>query len=258
MSKKTKKIWTIKNISSKPIWRNLFFIRSFLKSNSSWYIFFLILIIFAYNNSEKIIKSNQKPFLIKKIVFDGNEHVPDVLLLKASGLKYKTNILLPNLHEIKTKLENISWIKSAIIQRKFPNEIYIRISERTPIAILQSKYKLYLIDSEGIVLEHDGIGNFNNLPIVVGEGAETEANYLLQCLEKFSKIRKQLVFAIRIGKRRWNIKINRGIVVKLPERGITQALQILEEISDSNGFFNKDIASIDIRMLDRVIITKRQ
>jgi cell division protein FtsQ len=200
--------------------------------------------------------SNSK-FCIKKIEFDGNERVSDALLLKTSGLNYKSGIFSCSIRDVKDKLESITWIKSVAVQRKLPDTIYVRVAERTPIAILQSKYKLYLIDSDGKILETDGVGNFNNLPIVAGEGAEKEADQLLRCLDKFTKIRKQLVFAVRIGKRRWNIKINRGVTVKLPESGIMNALGILEEISDGNGFFNDDIDTIDLRILDRVTVTKK-
>jgi cell division protein FtsQ len=133
----------------------------------------------------------------------------------------------------------------------------VRIDERVPIAIFQSKYKLYLVDADGVVLEHDGIGNFDNLPIVLGDGAEKEAVHLLYCLDKFPLLRKQLVFAQRVGKRRWDIRINRGIIVKLPERSIQQALSILSELSDSEGFFSDNIKLIDLRMLDRVIVSRK-
>ncbi|MDR0753084.1 MAG: FtsQ-type POTRA domain-containing protein [Holosporaceae bacterium] len=210
----------------------------------------------AYFYFDKITKSQNTLFCVKKIEFDGHERVPEVLLLKVSRLKYKSNIFALPISKVKERLENISWIKSVIVQRKLPDMIYIRIAERTPIAILQSKRKLYLIDTEGKILEHDGIGNLGDLPIVIGDSAEKEADRLFSCLDKFPKIRKQLVFARRIGKRRWNIKINKGITVKLPEKGIMYALGILEEISDGNGFFNGDISVIDLRMLDRVIVTK--
>ncbi|MDR2782163.1 MAG: FtsQ-type POTRA domain-containing protein [Holosporaceae bacterium] len=203
------------------------------------------------------LKAKNSDFCIKKVEFDGNERVSDVLLLKTSGLKYKSNIFSHSVQDVKDKLESITWIKSATVQRKLPDTIYVRVAERTPIAILQSKYKLYLIDQDGKILENDGVGNFGNLPIVVGEGAEKEFDQLLRCLDRFHKIRKQLVFAVRIGRRRWNIKINKGITVKLPESGVMHALGILEEISDDNGFFNEDIESIDLRMLDRVIVTKK-
>ncbi|MDR1375758.1 MAG: FtsQ-type POTRA domain-containing protein [Holosporaceae bacterium] len=210
----------------------------------------------VYFNWDKILKGKSDVFCIKKIEFDGNERVSDILLLKTSGLRYKSNILAPSLEAVKKRLEDVAWIRSAVIQRRLPDKIYVMVSERIPIAILQLKHKLYLVDADGKILENDGIGSFSNLPIVIGEGAEKEVSKFLDCIEKFPRIRKQLVFAIRIGKRRWNIKINKGITVRLPEKGITNAMRILEEISDSNGFFNEDISTIDLRMLDRVIITK--
>jgi cell division protein FtsQ len=209
-----------------------------------------------YFNQDKILKNKSDVFCIKKIEFDGNERVSDILLLKTSGLRYRSNILAPSLETVKKRLENIAWIRSAVIQRRLPDKIYVMVSERIPIAILQLKHKLYLVDADGKILENDGIGSFNNLPIVIGEGAEKEAARFLDCLEKFPQLRKQLVFAIRVGKRRWNMKINKGITVKLPEKGVANAMRILEEISDSNGFFNEGISIIDLRMLDRVIITK--
>jgi len=244
--------------SYKSFFRHICILCSPIKSNLCLTILFFGGIYAAvFFSADKIVKMETDRFCVKKVEFDGNDHVPEILLLKKSGVKYKTNILLQSIADIKRRLEGISWIKSAVVQRKFPDKICIRVAERIPIAILQSKYKLYLVDSEGVVLEHDGIGDFSNLPIVVGEGAEKEAAQLLKFLDKFPKIRKQLVFAVRIGRRRWNIKINRGITVKLPERGVIQALGILDEISDNNGFFFDDIVSIDLRLLDRIIVNRK-
>ena len=128
-----------------------------------------------YFNSEKISKAGSDRFRIKKIDFDGNDRVPEILLLKTSGLRYRSNIFSASLENVKSRLENIAWIRSAIVQRKFPDTIYIRVAERIPIAILQSKHKLYLVDADGVVLENDGIGDFDNLPIVIGQDAEKEA-----------------------------------------------------------------------------------
>lgn len=203
--------------------------------------------------SSKILKE----FNVSKIEFDGNEHVPDVLLLKTANLKYQTNVFSIPIDEVKKKLEKISWIKSVSVQRKLPGKIYVRIVERTPIAILQSNHKLYLLDIEGKILEHNKIGNFENLPILVGEDAEKAAKYFLFVLNKSPKFLKQLAFATYVGKRRWNITINKGITVKLPEKHLSHAMRILEEISDDNGFFNDDIAEIDLRIIDRVVLKKK-
>ena len=230
-------------------------ILSLFKSN-----LFLIFLTIAVGTGvwfyEKPIKIPSE-FKIEKIEFDGQEHVSEVLLLKASGLRYKKNIFDVSIDDVKRKLEQIAWIKSASVQRKLPNKISVRVAERVPIAIYQFNYKLHLLDVDGKVLENDGIGNFDNLPIIVGEGAEKVARQFLYVLEKFPKIQNQLVFAVYVGKRRWNMKINKGIVVKLPEKHLGYAMQILDELADENGFFNDDIQEIDLRILDRVIVKKK-
>ncbi len=229
---------------------------SVIKSNLFWFVLTISGIFFVCNNTN-FINKGFPGFVIKKIEFDGNEKVPEALLYKASGLRYKANIFRVSVEEVKRKLEQIAWVRSVEVRRKLPDRFYIRVIEREPIAILQSKYKLHLLDKYGTILEHDGIGNFGSLPILVGEGCANSAQHLLFVLNQFPKIRRQLVCATFIGKRRWDIKINRGLTVKLPERHLKYAFSILEEISDDNGFFKNDIQEIDLRMLDRVIVKKK-
>lgn len=231
---------------------------STLKSNFFQFVLFVCIITGVGSFYSGRLCSTQNPtFSVKKVVFDGNEKISDITLLKASGLRYKSNIFNVPINEVKKKLEDIAWVKSIVVQRRLPDTIYVRVSERMPIAILQSKYKLYLVDADGVVLEHDNIGDCSNLPIVVGEGAAQAVAVFLCQLNKFPKIRNQLIFAVRVGNRRWNIRINKGITVKLPERELRYALTVLDEISDSNGFFNDDIEVIDLRMHDRIVLTKK-
>lgn len=235
----------------------LFKITRFCFQNSAfWWIAFLTISgSLAFFARDAFIASTKSYFSLKKIKFDGNEKVPEILLLKVSKLHYKKSSLETPIKEVKERLEKLSWVKAAVVQRKLPGQISTRISERTPVAILQSQNKLHLVDSDGVILDNDGMGNYNNLPIVAGKGAETEFFSFLQTLEKFPKIRRQLVFAVRVGQRRWNIRINRGITVKLPEKGLMQAFGILDEISDSKGFFNEGIKSLDLRVPDRIVIS---
>ena len=205
-------------------------------------------------NVDKILK---RFFSVQKINFDGNDKVNDTLLTKKLGIRHCKNIFEVDIHDVKKRLEDITWIRSVVVQRKLPDTLDVRVSERVPIAMLQSKYKLYLIDIDGKVLEKDDIGRYNNLSIFSGEGAAKEAARLLMCLNDFNKIKKQLVFAVRIGKRRWDLTISKGVIVKLPENGMRYAIQILEEISDSKGGFNDDIGVIDLRSLDRVVMSMK-
>lgn len=233
-------------------------VRWLLKNNIFWWTLLALgslgSIVFF---KDTFVKKTQGYFSLNKIEFDGNEHVSEILLLKASKLHYKKSSLATRLDDVKNRLEKISWIKAVAVHRKLPGEILIRVAERVPVAILKKHNKLHLVDSGGVILGNDGIGNYYNLPIIAGEGAAKEIFSFLRSINKFPKIRKQLIFAIRVGRRRWNIMINQGITIKLPERGLLQAFGILDELADSKGLFNKDIGCLDLRIPDRVVITKK-
>lgn len=229
------------------------------KSNFLWFSIFFGVILCAWHfDLKKILNERIAPFMIQKIEFDGNDHVADILLLKASGLRYKSNIFNCSVENVKNRLEKIAWVRSAMVQRRLPDRICVRIVERVPIAILQMNRKLYLVDKDGQVLDHDGIGSFDNLPLVVGDGAGQNAPSLLSYLDKFPKFRKQLVYATFVGNRRWDMKLSRNVDVKLPEKGLFHALSILDELSNSDGLFKDNIDVIDLRLLDRVVITNKE
>lgn len=236
------------------------YLKIILCSNFLWTCLLIISIVAAgYLNFKKITR--HPFFVIKKIEFDGNERVREEFLLttlRKCGLKYNGSILSANVNKSKERLENIPWIKSVIVQRQLPQTVVVRISERIPIAIWQFNRKLYLVDKEGKAMENDGMSDTSHLPIIAGVGAEKEAANLLFCLEKFPKIRKQLVFAIMVGTRRWDLIINKNVRVKLPEVGIIRSLKTLEELPNTDGFLKEDISVIDLRMMDRIILTRKQ
>lgn len=236
---------------------------SVLKSNLFWIIVISFSVYaFVYQKFYMIETVKIDPFIVKHIVFDGNEKVKDVVLikkLKASGFSYESSIFKKVLlDDVRENLEKVSWIKSVMVQRQLPNTINVRIVERVPIAVFHVEDKMCFVDEDGVVLEDDGFGSFNNLPIIAGEKAETDAANLIALLDKFPKIKNQMVKAVRVGKRRWNIIINKGLVVKLPEKRELRAFNILDTLSDSNGFLKDDMLCLDLRLDDRIIVSKNK
>ncbi|TIX57312.1 MAG: cell division protein FtsQ/DivIB, partial [Mesorhizobium sp.] len=59
---------------------------------------------------------------------------------------------------------------------------------------------------------------------------------------------------IRIGERRWDLKLENGITVKLPEDGEDQAIADLVRMDRENGLLTRDIAAIDMRFSDRLVV----
>jgi cell division protein FtsQ len=59
--------------------------------------------------------------------------------------------------------------------------------------------------------------------------------------------------AVRIGGRRWDLKLDNGIAVRLPEEGAGDALRLLAAAA-GEGLFERDILAIDLRMEDRLVV----
>lgn len=74
-------------------------------------------------------------------------------------LIYRTvpeNVLLIDLDRLRDLVESESWVKEARIRRKLPNRLFIHIVERQPAAVAVIDSELYVVDSEGVVLDRYG------------------------------------------------------------------------------------------------------
>ena len=51
----------------------------------------------------------------------------------------------------------------------------------------------------------------------------------------------------RVGERRWNLVLDNGVVVQLPEKGWKKELNTLESLIVDKGILERDVTQIDLR-----------
>lgn len=154
----------------------------------------------------------------------------------------------------KEMLEKISWVRSAQVERRLPDTIYIHLEERQPMALWQNDGALNVIDDEGVVLTDRNPENFRELPLVVGDGAPEKAANLLTMLEAEPDVARRLDAAIFVSGRRWDLKLRNGTLVKLPEDEIGFALTRLVKTHRQDELMDKDLTAIDLREGDRITV----
>ncbi len=54
--------------------------------------------------------------------------------------------------------------------------------------------------------------------------------------------------------RRWTLKVDNGIDVRLPEQGASAALARLARLEREHKLLDRDVIAIDLRMADRVVV----
>lgn len=152
------------------------------------------------------------------------------------------------------RLAELPWIASVSIARRLPDTLHVAIQERVPTALWQQDGVVRLIDAEGIELTQDNLGAFGPLPLVVGFGAETRAADLLSVLDDAPELAERMIAAVWVGNRRWDLRLDNGVTIQLPERDMAAALERLLAIEASDGLVDRDIATIDLRLTDRLVV----
>lgn len=194
-------------------------------------------------------------FQIKHIIIDACENLNTQEIIKSNKLSIGGNIFDYDIVKIHEKLCSNGWVKSAIVQRRLPDTLYIRISEKIPIAIWQLNHKIYLIDELGDTITQN-LKNFTDLPVFVGQNANKNANNLLNILNKYPHIKSQLKFAKLIGNRRFDIQTKDNLLIKCEEKNICKSLNIVEKLYADKINLAEKYCQIDLRVNDRIVLKK--
>ena len=197
-------------------------------------------------------------FGVKRVTVNGQVHATDAAITGALGAGPDTMMLSFDTDAAKARLEAVPWIRHAQVMRLLPSTLQVVIEERTPYAVWQNQGQTYVVDAEGVVLAPALREAYASLPLVVGEGAAKHAAQLYDQLAPFDGLQQHLIAAIRVGDRRWTLKLASGIEVMLPDDNIQQALASLTKLDAERDLLNRDIAAVDLRLLDRITVRLRE
>lgn len=196
-------------------------------------------------------------FKIDDIVITGRDKTTKQDILNALQLSRETNILNLDLRDLQQKVEQLPWVRHAVVKRRFfPNIIQIDIRERQVQSIWQLDHKFRPIDGEGNVIEADYTPDHPIL-LIVGEGAPENITALMKSITDDQNIYERIKVANYISGRRWNIvldDVENGITVKLPEKHIDEAWKKLLKLNTTQGLLKRKLTIIDLRFPNKVIV----
>ncbi len=196
-------------------------------------------------------------FKIDDIVITGRDKTAKQDILNALQLSRETNILNLDIRDLQQKVEQLPWVRHAVVKRRFfPNIIQIDIRERQVQSIWQLDHKFRPIDGEGNVIEADYTPDHPIL-LIVGEGAPENITALMKSITDDQNIFQRIKVANYISGRRWNIvldDVENGITVKLPEKHIDEAWKKLLKLNTTQGLLKRKLTIIDLRFPNKVIV----
>jgi cell division protein FtsQ len=188
------------------------------------------------------------------ITVQGRANTPEPLLRAALGVAVGDPILGFSVEGARSRIESLSWVEHVAVERRLPGTIVVDLVERRPFAIWQNAGKFQLIDRSGNVVENEDVSAFSDLPLVVGLDAPAHAAAMLDGLAAQPGIKSRVVAIVRVGERRWNLQLNNGITVMLPEGHEAVALARLAELQTDQGLLDRPLVFVDMRLPDRLAV----
>jgi len=176
-------------------------------------------------------------------------------ILTVTGLTLPISVLDLDVGKVKAAIESLDAVKSVEVQVVGDGILEIRTVERAPELVWRDGDVLRLIDAEGrkvaIVARRSARGD---LPLIAGESAVLAIEEAILILEAAEPISDRLRGLVRVGERRWDVVLDRGQTIMLPEFAPVTALQQVLKLHQTSDLLNRDVALIDMRDPSRPVL----
>jgi len=193
-------------------------------------------------------------FRVRSVAVQGTRRMDPKPIYRIALDQRTTALPLVDVEAIRERLLDFGWVKDARVSRRYPDTLVVDIVERAPAALWQDGDRLTLIDAEGHVLDKVAVTRMPDLPLLVGPGANSHARALDALLGKAPTIKAQLVSASWVGQRRWDLAVQTGETIALPEgEGAAAARAKFAEKDKSAGLLGRGIERFDLRIPGKMI-----
>ncbi len=191
---------------------------------------------------------------LQTIEVQGRAHTSKDVLMAVSELTLGQPMLTISLPELHDRLSTIGWVKDVAIERRMPSTIRLILTERVPMALLQTEGGHRVIDKDGEIISGADPSAFGHLTVVAGTSAGVNAAPLLNILRTEPELFAEVWAVTYQSERRWDVHLRNGIRVRLPETDPRTAWSRLAIIDHSKQITDRDLAVIDLRVPDQMIV----
>ncbi len=150
------------------------------------------------------------------------------------------------------RLKKLDFIESILIKKKYPSIINIKTKITSLIAITYIDQKKYFVGQNGNFILANQITNENKLPTIFGKFNPDDYIFLQTELLNQKIDLDQIVRYYFHKNKRWDLYFVNNIVIQLPNKNISKAINLYKEFEINNQIAPNTI--IDLRIRNRLIL----
>jgi cell division protein FtsQ len=191
---------------------------------------------------------------VGEIKISGHSETSEIDILEELGLDGGTSLIGFDTEAARQRIQKMPWVASAQVTKLYPDGLSVKVFEKRAFAVWQHQDSVSLIDESGKEITGFGDERYLGLPLIIGEGANLRAHEIVGAMAAFPGIAARVKAYSLIGARRWDLQLKDGLTLKLPEKDVGAALAAVAGLESEQGFFGRDIETVDMRIGDRIIV----
>jgi cell division protein FtsQ len=195
-------------------------------------------------------------FGIEAVHLSGNRRTPPRMILNALGFEPGQSIFAADVQDARARLMQLDWVADAEVRRRYPDTISVSIVEKLPFARWDSKDGMFVVERSGRTITPIETTQFARLPFFVGDAPVGGAE-LVDAIALHRAVSARVKAMERVSQRRWNLILDDGVVVQLPEKNWAKQLDVLEHLIVDKGVLERDLLEIDLRQRDNYFFLLR-
>lgn len=196
-------------------------------------------------------------FAVEGVEVIGLEHMPSLerQVRDAAMIIPGENMFRADPHLIRHRIERTQLVANVRVYRLWPDTLMIRADAAKPTAHWFDGENWHLVDSFGRMLPSDEQFDTQGLLQARGAGAARAVPALHRALFDHPEIRARIAVAERIAERRWDITLQDGARVVLPEDAqLSGAFAQLDALLATGPATLASVERIDLRLANRTTL----
>lgn len=195
----------------------------------------------------------QRPeFMVNLMAIEGADDALAAVIRETLPVDLPTSSFDLDLEALRQQLADMDPVKQATLRIKAGGVLEVKVIPRVPVVIWRTPEGLILLDAEGALVKTISYRTERpDLPVIAGERADLSVAEAMALLEAAGPLGARVRGLVRMGERRWDVVLDRGQRILLPEENALAALERAIALDAANDVLARDVARIDLRLSAR-------
>ncbi|WP_126978366.1 cell division protein FtsQ/DivIB [Frigidibacter oleivorans] len=191
-------------------------------------------------------------FMVTMMAVDGASEPLANAIRSVVAVEFPVSSFALDLEALRATIEAIDAVQRAELRVRAGGVLQVDVTERDPALVWRTTQGLFLLDETGHTIAGLTAREARpDLPLVAGIGADAAAPEALALLAAAEPVAGRVRGLVRVGERRWDLMLDRGQRVLLPEVEPVAALERVIALDQAEDIFERDLTVVDMRSAKR-------